>query len=50
MLEFLPMVKNFKSYFYHGLETWVMSVTMLNWFHSSISLLHIQYEEYVHPS
>ena len=48
ILEFLPMVSFFEPYFYHGLEIWVAYVTMIIWFHSSISLLHIQYEEYVH--
>ena len=49
ILEFLPIVSFSKPYFYHGLETWVTSATIINWFHLSISLLHIQYgSEYVH--
>jgi hypothetical protein len=33
------MVSFSKPYFYHRLETWVMYVTMVNWFHSSISFV-----------
>ena len=50
ILELLLVVDFLIPYFYHGLETWITTVTMVILLHSSTSLLHFHHGKYAYFS